>query len=86
MLPLPIRHGTLYVFWSARSSRVPFIELMRVPGLSELDIGWLRISAKLIGGQKVGTKLIIRPRSKPQMCERLQSFPTTPKIPGIEQA
>jgi hypothetical protein len=37
VLPFLIRHGTLYVMWSARNSRVPFIELARVPGLRELD-------------------------------------------------
>jgi hypothetical protein len=47
MVSLLIRHGTLYVMWSCRSSRLPFIELMRVPGLSELDFGWWRIHVKV---------------------------------------
>ena len=33
--------------WSARNSRVPFIELVQVPGLSELDFGWWRIHIKI---------------------------------------
>lgn len=37
MIRLLIRHGTLYVMWSARNSRVPFVEVARVPGLRELD-------------------------------------------------
>jgi hypothetical protein len=47
MIPILIRHGTLYVMWSARNSRVPFIELARVPGLSELDFGGWRIHVKI---------------------------------------
>jgi len=47
MVPLLIRHENLYVMWSARNSRVPFIELVQVPGLSELDFGWWRIHVKI---------------------------------------
>jgi hypothetical protein len=46
MIPFLVRHGTLYVMWSC-SSNAPFIELMRVPGLSELDFGWLRVHVKI---------------------------------------
>jgi hypothetical protein len=47
MIPFLFRHGTLYVMWSCRSSRVLFIELARVPGLNELDFGWWRIHVKV---------------------------------------
>jgi len=33
--------------WSAPKSRVPFIELVRLPGLSELDFGWWCIHIKV---------------------------------------
>jgi hypothetical protein len=47
MIPLLLRHGTFYVRWSAWNSRVPFVELARVPGLRELDFGWWRIHLKI---------------------------------------
>lgn len=47
MIPFLIRHGILYVMWSARNSSVPFVELVRVPGLRELDFGWWRIHVKI---------------------------------------
>jgi hypothetical protein len=47
MVPLLIRHGTLYVMWSCGSSHVPFIELARAAEISELDFGWWRIHIKV---------------------------------------
>ena len=47
MIPFLIRHGTLYVMWSARNSPLSFVELARVPGLRELDFGWWRIHVKV---------------------------------------
>ena len=38
--------------WSCASSRVPFIELVRAPYLSELDFGWWRIHVKIEGRPK----------------------------------